>query len=154
MATPTDLAYLAGILDGEGCFYAYLINKRKNYKTGGNIDVRIAVHVCSSAMILRIQEIYDALGVSYTMVPGRMLKRSTRPAHKIYVARKADVVCLLKAVLPFLVVKRPEAMLILAWMEKWGHHMSGANQFKLTEVPSGKERVTFIESIRAAKAVA
>lgn len=90
MATPTDLAYLAGLLDGEGCFLARLTNTHKNYETGGSVEVRIAVQVCSSAMILRIQEIYDALGVRYTLDIGRMVKRSTRPAHKISVGRSKD----------------------------------------------------------------
>lgn len=154
MATPTELAYLAGVLDGEGCFYARLTNTEKKYKTGGSVEVRIAVQVCSSAMIARIQEIYDALGVRYTLDIGRMLKRSTRPAHKISVARKQHVVCLLKAVSPYLVVKLPEAMMILAWMDKWGHHMNGANRYGLIEIPSAEERTTFMARLKLAKTVA
>ncbi len=147
----TDLAYLAGIFDGEGCFYARLVN-RKNY-TGGNIEVRVAVQANSMAMIMKIKAIYDELGIVPCMDMGRMQPLGTRLTHKISVHRKSDVDLILTSVLPYLVVKKPEAEMILGWLTKWGHDMRGISAVSKAR-PSYDERVIFVNQLSAAKKVA
>jgi len=141
----TDLAYLAGLLDGEGCFYARLVNTSRGRL--GNVEVRIAVQATSMAMIQKIAAIYADLGLNPSIEIGRTQKRSTRPAHKVSLHRKKDVLRLLKAILPYLVVKRPEAEMIMEWSREWGHDMRGANARR----PSQEDKVVFIEQLSAAK---
>lgn len=149
----TDLAYLAGLLDGEACFGARLTNRGRHGAESGNVELRITVQSTSAAMINRIIAIYDELGIVYAVEIGRMMAKSTRPAHRVDVRRRAEVETLLRAVFPYLVVKRPEAEMMLKWLAKWRGDMRGGRGSNKAK-PSFDERVVFIKSLSDAKKTA
>lgn len=118
MVKNTDLAWLAGIVDGEGCIYGHWLNRRN--ATGGNVCVEIRIQVTSLTMIAKVGEICRELGVVFTVDEGQMRPKSTKPAHRINIRRQADVVLFLRNIQPYLVVKAEEARTAVSWYEKWG----------------------------------
>jgi hypothetical protein len=98
----TELAYLAGIIDGEGCL------SMGNVHTGvyttqiyiGNTDARV------------IEWLYRTFGGSIALRP------SPNPKHKPlwrWLASGKNLNVLLQAVLPYLIVKKEQALLLLEY---------------------------------------
>ena len=96
-----DLAWLAGIVDGEGCFCA-----KRQAKNA--MHLRLRIEATSTAMIDRIAEILDAWNVGYRRQRPTMRGKSTRPATRIEVDRKGELLRLLELLEPMVVVKHPE----------------------------------------------
>lgn len=135
-----ESAYVAGILDGEGCLYARLVNR----ESSGNVEFRVTVQVCSAAMIERLRECFDLFGVEYRIELGRMMERSKRPAYKIDVCKRDSVEMLLWKTVRYMVVKRAEARLMLEWLGK----------YPANSKPPRQEREAIVLSIKQAKKVA
>jgi len=147
-------AYIAGIIDGEGCIHGHVGNIHKGYSTGGAIDVRVTVEATSLTMIKTLQEFCDELGVSYSIYIGKMARRSTKPSHIIRITKRECVKNFLKALLPYLQVKRPEAEVVLEWIEKWGMDMRGTNSHKVRNIPTKEQREEFLFRLKELKYVA
>lgn len=113
----TDIAWLAGIVDGEGCFSVKRPIVRKTYKPGRVTSYQVWLVVCntSETMVLRVSEILRGLGVAHQ--PIRKVwkgKKATRWQYWLHVARKSDLLRATEALLPYLVAKQDEAR-IVAW---------------------------------------
>ena len=116
-----DIAWLAGIIDGEGCFsvkrpIVRQSGKRVGYKT--SYQVWVVLCNTSKAMVERAAQILDGLGVHYQ--PIRRVwkgKNATRWQYWLHVARKDDVLRLTEALLPHLTAKRCEAEMV-SWFLK------------------------------------
>src|SRR5712664_3169555 len=122
------LAWLAGILDGEGYLSATLSKTnvargRKKVKVG-DLDgkriihersLRFQVRVCATdaSMILEIGSIADSLGLTYFVFDFKSKNLNAKPTHGIHFHGLARTDKLLRAVLPWLVTKRPQAELLL-----------------------------------------
>lgn len=101
MIPETDFAYLAGILDGEGCFSIFRGGKRPR------IDYTGRLYVVSTDRVL-IDWLYDRFG-------GHRYSRKTRQGWKtkfewVIDRRAATNICV--SVLPYLVIKREQAFLL------------------------------------------
>lgn len=111
------LAWLAGIVDGEGTIYAAL-NKHRHVRRDGSqgqyLRLTVAVTNTDILMIEEVQQIAEAVGVK-TRVE-RIKKR--RDLHKeqwdVRVRGGRAVETLLEAILPYLVTKRSRAEVALA----------------------------------------
>jgi len=147
----TDLAYMAGIVDGEGCIYGHLANRKQN--VAGNIDIRVTIQAVSMAMILKAKAICEELGLTPSYAFNKIFKLSKRPAHRVDIMRKQDVQVFLQAVLPYLIVKRREAEMVLEWYENWGNDMRKGPRVLHLAQPH-EDRLLFLEKLRAAKRVA
>ena len=148
MIKDVELAWLAGIVDGEACIYAHWVN-RGRYRTGGNVCIEMRLQVTSMVMIARVAELCEAMGVQYSPEPSRWLPKSTKPAHRISIRRQTEVVRFLRFIRPYLVVKAAEADTALAWYDKWGDQ-------RLT--PKGRasqeEKIVLFDRMRALKRTA
>jgi len=137
-----DLAWLAGIIDGEGCIFARKVNKV------ANVDCRVAIQAASIRMIDDVSRIYDRYGIAYTREM-RTRPRHNRSMHKVDIWRRAHVCKLLRLLLPYLRVKDREAEVVLEWFGKFPN-----------EKPSGsrkstfKQRMRFIETVKRLKKTA
>lgn len=113
----TDIAWLAGIVDGEGCFSVKRPIVRKTYKAGRSTSYQVWLVVCntSESMVRRMSEILKGLGVKHQ--PIRRVwkgKKATRWQYWLHVARKHDLLRVTEALLPYLVAKKDEAQ-VVAW---------------------------------------
>jgi hypothetical protein len=98
----TDLAYLAGIIDGEGYF---AVSDKSN--TFG-----ITVSVTDECLIDWLHKRFSG------NVSKRFAKTSThRDVHKWYLQRHADLAWLIPRVAPYLVIKRNQADAMLRFVE-------------------------------------
>lgn len=117
-----DIAWLAGIIDGEGCFSVKrpirrLSGKRVGYKT--SYQVWLVLCNTSKAMVERAVAILDGLGVKHQ--PVRRVwkgKKATRWQYWLHVARKDEVLRLTEALLPHLTAKRCEAEMVTWFLKR------------------------------------
>jgi hypothetical protein len=105
---PTDLAWLAGILDGEGAVYIgrSFQKMRPIYKP----DVR--VEMVDERTIDRVCWIYKKLDVDFTKKSLPMKNPKHRPRHIVWMKGHESVLKLCRAVAPYLVTKVAHAKLV------------------------------------------
>ncbi len=111
-----DLAWLAGIVDGEGCFSVKRpITRQGAHRTGQRTSYQLWLVICNTSepMMKRVRRIYDALGVTGAK-PRKVWKgdRATRWQHWLEIAKKHELLCVTQAILPHLTAKRDEALIV------------------------------------------
>lgn len=98
----TEIAYFAGIFDGEGC-----IQIKKNKPTAKLKNPTYCLHICvgntDARMILFINNIFP----SY--VQNRCEKRANRRRQFLWVANGYYASLILQKILPFLIIKKDQA---------------------------------------------
>ena len=116
MVSDVDTAWLAGIVDGEGCFSVKRPIRRKSGKRVGSVtSYQLWMVICNTSkpMVDRVAQVFAALGVHHQ--PVRRVwkgKRATRWQYWIHVARKRDMLRLTRALLPYLTAKKAEAEVV------------------------------------------
>jgi len=156
MNTNLNLAWLAGLLDGEGCI---AFAKRSDYNPHRLLEVRydVKLAMASEETIRHAYAIVvDIVGEDVVTCPyeeRRQVKRA-RPLWRIEVASKRGVYDLLTALLPYFVTKRVEAQLTLRYLERAllsKHHRADDFDRRLAELAtalrhgSGEARLEAIQ---------
>ncbi len=105
----TDLAYIAGIVDGEGCIYASWRYKNKSYQDHVKMTVAFICNMTDKNVLEFIAsrfnlKIYDGRGTK-------------RKAYRIYIAGAKQLNLFLIPLLPYLVGKKHIAELALKVIE-------------------------------------
>ena len=148
MTRETDAAWLAGIIDGEGCICGYWTNRHN--KTGGNVHVDVRIQATSMAMISRVFEICEKNDIeAYVETGGLWRPLSTKPTYRIGIRKRAEVSKLFALIRPYLVVKLPEVDFAMSWFEKWGDQR-GNHQRKAEH----DEKILFFNTLRDLKKIA
>jgi len=111
MVAATDLAWLGGIIDGEGC-----ITARQN--SIRSLGFRVTVESVSVVMIDKVRDVLHQCGVEYRTEGPMWRERSTRPSHRVRVDKKQDVQKLCNLILPYTVVKKSELTLVKLYLDK------------------------------------
>lgn len=102
----TKIAYLAGLVDGEGSIFL----KKNNSSSKGNQPF-VAVFNTDIDMINWVKDNFG----------GRIVKAGNGPLHgwkqeySICIRKNEDVILVLEAILPFLITKRKAALSVLAF---------------------------------------
>lgn len=98
------LAYIAGIIDGEGC-----ISSCRN-NAGGTYRIRVMVVMCDS----------EAIEFGQLFFGGKIWARSSidnrRQAYIWTVSKREDQLFFLNSIYPYLRVKRDQAEIALEWL--------------------------------------
>lgn len=121
-ASKIELAWLAGILDGEGCFSVKRQMYRNRYgRHSGRMSLALWVVLCNTnePMIRRAEQLFHQIGANPQ--PVRRVwkgKKATRWQYWLHVARKDSVLLLTQAVLPYLVAKRVEAEVFVWYLTR------------------------------------
>ncbi len=141
-----DLAWLAGIVDGEGCFSVKRpITRQGAFRNGQRTSYQVWLVICNTSepMMLRVKRIFDALGVTGAK-PRRVWKgkKATRWQHWLEIAKKHELLRVTQAILPHLTAKRDEA-LVVEWFLK---RACGVKSYK----PTSLDRLA-LESMAAIK---
>lgn len=102
------LAYIAGIIDGEGC-----ISLSKEKKTGYFIP-SVFVGMCD-AMCINLLHVYTGLG---SLSHRAASQGGKKPVYIWQVRGRLEIYLLLKALRPYLVVKRKQADVMLEFVER------------------------------------
>jgi hypothetical protein len=120
MQTNLQIAWLAGLLDGEGCI---AFAKRSDYNPHRLLEVRYDVKVamaCETTIRVVHELLVDIVGEDLVSDPHeerRRVKRR-RPLWRVEVSSKRGVYDLLRTLEPLLVTKRLEAQLTLRYLER------------------------------------
>lgn len=113
MISETELAYLAGIIDGEG---HVSIVKRTTY-----FVPLVTISNTFEPLILKLAELYQKLGITYNIsYQDRGERVNAKPAWTIAVQSKAAVKYLLEAVFEYLLVKKEQAKIVIGWCSHEG----------------------------------
>jgi hypothetical protein len=114
------LAWLAGIIDGEGCLTIF----RRTYRDRRGIKqllpaANVTITNTSVEMIGACRGILDTLGVKYTMNdPHAGSCCAKKPLVRISVRNYGSIQVLLKAILPHMVAKRFQAEQVLEFVRR------------------------------------
>jgi hypothetical protein len=127
--TPTklDRAYLAGIIDGEGCITAVILSRRS--------EVQPVVSITNTD--LRLMEWVSSRWPGWLEPMGRRTSIGRRECYR-FITRSADLVTMLTDVLPYLILKREQADLVLELIKTQWHPGQNRRQ-------SGYARYTAVE---------
>lgn len=118
----TDLAWAAGFLDGEGCFYIY------RGETRGYESIRACVKANQAIHDLPIRRLHDMFG-------GQFWERNQKtvngkPVFEWQIQSIEDIKNALPLVIPYMIVKRKQAELILELAGYRGKFGRGGNPNK------------------------
>ena len=114
------LAWLAGIIDGEGAITYWLDAhyQRKDGKTNKSVRARVAIGNTNHSLIDEIMQIANEIGVSHHLIfQSRRSNPRSKPCWYVYFSGAKRVRGVLNSVLPFLISKRKQADLILAVLD-------------------------------------
>lgn len=127
-ATPIDLAYLAGLFDGEGC----IAIQKCRFKNGSmSYGVNVKVTNTDSNLIEKIQSIYLSLNINPLIrTHYRNQNNSWKDCFDIYLTKRDNIKILLEAILPYLVGKRARAILMLRFIAKEIDRETGFGEMK------------------------
>lgn len=138
--SPLRIAWLAGIIDGEGCIQAY--NRAATDHRRHTFNLQLEVTSTSETMLNTVADILTGLGIGYYLSPPFTVRLSRRPLRRIGVYTKANLRNLLTVLIPHLVVKRPEAERLLRFLERACLHKRYRYQ---------PEDLAMVEELRAMK---
>jgi hypothetical protein len=113
-----DLAWLAGIIDGEGCFSIYSVT-RKDANTpspSANLTITNSNHL----LLARCKEILDELNIKYLYNDPKNGHQRGRRVMRIRVKNFSSMRILIELLLPFLVGKADQAKVMLEFVSLAG----------------------------------
>lgn len=103
-----DRAWLAGIIDGEGCISLF---KRSTYYVPS-----VKVANTNEKLINRCKELLNEAEIEYCIrYSDRGERKNAKPAWEIVMESRPRVIAFLNLILPYLVSKDEQAKLVLDW---------------------------------------
>lgn len=124
----TQLAWLAGIIDGEGCIGAF--RKTRKHRSGNTtmLPVPYVTIVNSShSLMVEVESILKALGVSaYGFHESR--NGTNRLMKRFAIKNLESILTLLDAVIPYLVAKRVQAEVMREFLKICGGRTSNVEE--------------------------
>lgn len=114
--TETQKAYIAGIIDGEGCVR---ISKKKNQKSPQcfNFSAFVCITITEIELLCYLKEI-TGIGCVYRSKTAN--KENWNPVHRWQITN-GQARDLLRAVMPYMMIKRGIAELVLSMPVQRGH---------------------------------
>ena len=109
--TETEKAYIAGIVDGEGCITAYSYNTRRTTSTKSTIMVSNA-----DTFLVDWLKTVSGLGTIHDHCNKRNLLKGWKP-QRVWCLSSLHGSCLLKEILPYLIIKKEQAELFIELVE-------------------------------------
>ena len=113
-----DLAWLAGIIDGEGCFSIYSVS-RKDAETPSP-SANLTITNSNRLLLNRCKEILDAHDIKYLYHDPKNGHQRGRKVMRIRVKNYSSMRKLIGLILPFLVGKAEQAAVMLEFVSLAG----------------------------------
>jgi len=106
--TETELAWLAGIIDGEGNVALYP-------KIGG-VDARISIASTNKRLVDEVERILSQHSIKYGVTSNIKKNKNHKKAHYVNVCRGESLEKLIPLVIPHLIIKGEVAKVLLNWV--------------------------------------
>ncbi len=119
MVKDTDIAWLAGLLDGEGCIGLWAQTSKPN-----SLLARVEIGMSDKATVDHAAKIileFTGYKVPQSVRYNKLSALTKRPQWFFYAVKKEPTRDLLRALIPYLVTKRLEALLTLSVLERSTH---------------------------------
>jgi hypothetical protein len=122
MVSDTDIAWLAGIIDGEGCFSVKRpIRRKSGVRKGYKTSYQVWLVLCNTSlpMMERTTRILREVGISHQ--PIRKVwkgKKATRWQYWLHIAKKKEVLRATEFLLPHLTAKADEAKVVVWYLRR------------------------------------
>lgn len=117
MNNETNLAWLAGIMEGEGTFSIYH-QKRSNTSTD-QLRACVSLTNTDASLINKAYEVFKSLGVEMHIHEYKNKKGSTRPVYDMQTAKQTNVKAVCEGLLPYLFgEKKAKAEMLLRFVLK------------------------------------
>jgi hypothetical protein len=113
-----DLAWLAGIIDGEGCFTIYSVKRKDANSPSPSANLTITNSNC--LLLERCREILDELDIKYLYHDPKNGHQQGRKVMRIRVKNYSSLRKLIELLLPFLIGKRDQALVMLQFVSLAG----------------------------------
>lgn len=115
--TDTNIAWLAGIMEGEGTFAIY--HQRRSGKDSDQLRATISLTNTDPFLINKAYEIFKGIGVEMHIHEYDNKKGSTRTVYDMQTAKQTNVKLVCEALLPFLFgEKKAKAEMILRFVNR------------------------------------
>lgn len=142
LLTTEDAAYIAGIIDGEGT-----ISLDLSFPKRGGYQFHARLCVTNSSQLL-LDYLTEKLGGAIYRKKGEW---ETKPCYRWHICSKDEVSSLLKIVLPFLVVKKRHAEIVVDFIDNFIPLQSKSDEVKEKEIERRLNLVTEIQSLKYKK---
>ncbi|HEY0048633.1 MAG TPA: LAGLIDADG family homing endonuclease [Pyrinomonadaceae bacterium] len=113
-----DLAWLAGIIDGEGCFCIFTNSRKDAMKP--SISANLTITNSNCLLLNRCKEILDALEIKYVYQDPKNGHQRGRRVMRIKIKNYSSLQLIIELTLPFFVGKAEQAKLILEFVSLAG----------------------------------
>ncbi|RKY38523.1 MAG: hypothetical protein DRP75_04355 [Candidatus Omnitrophota bacterium] len=108
-----DLAYLAGIIDGEGCITIHRTAQRRKNSDGKTLQPMLTITNCDSNIIARCQEILNRLEINGHLKSSSIRRPSSWKTCYWFTVSGFKIKRILDAIKPYLVGKQGQCELVL-----------------------------------------
>jgi len=138
-----DLAYFAGLLDGEGTITLERNGTRRKYNGQMGYSPKVIVANTNQALIQRVFDVERALGINphiKTQLAGKYNRGKVM--YWVTVAGLTKCAKLLRPVLPYLVAKNAQARIVLDFIERRG-------ELQAKGKPYNEAELNLVQQIRA-----
>lgn len=115
-----DLAWLAGIIDGEGCFCIFTNNNRSNRAINPSISANLTITNSNCLLLNRCREILDALEIKYLYHDPKNGHQRGRKVMRVKIKNYSSLQRIIEVMLPFFVGKSEQAKLVLEFVSLAG----------------------------------
>jgi intein/homing endonuclease len=119
----TDLAYLAGIIDGEGS-----LSVRAEQKNGGRLDIALKPYLdivnTNMRLIQRVHTILAQAGVDCRIYTHSPAAGGRLTAYRVRMDSAHKIMKILPLVIPYLTAKRRRAELVYAFLSRRARRLS------------------------------
>jgi hypothetical protein len=113
-----DLAWLAGIIDGEGCFSIYGVTRKDANAPSPSANLTITNSNC--LLLERCKEILGELNIKYLYHDPKNGHQRGRRVMRIRIKNYSSIQSLVELILPFLVGKADQARVLLEFVSLAG----------------------------------
>jgi LAGLIDADG endonuclease len=113
---PMTWQYMAGFFDGEGCICVR--RNKADDKFCAYCTLAISQRTDRAAVLLEIKEFLEERGIVVKINMSKAHSLSPKEQAEIVVVRRADVLKVLRRMLPYLRVKNDRAIEVIAYLEE------------------------------------
>lgn len=112
--TPENLAWLAGIWDGEGTF---TITKQEQDGAKKHYSGQATLTNTSDSIIAEIVRLFDLMGINFHLFKEEMRKLKHKQAYHFTVRNPDSIILLIRSTERYLISKRPQAVILKRFID-------------------------------------
>lgn len=144
LVTETELAYLAGIIDGEGCIS---INHAGEWKTNKSFQCKVRLANSNLDLINWVMQTLEKLGIKGYIAHSRRCENNPKwkRVYDLGILNQTKCHTVLSAIRPYLVSKRAQADLVLEWIDsRWNRKKPEGFRY----IPYSKRELEIVQQLK------